>query len=204
MKRLLGRIYSLSGVVYVPKETLEDERLILHVSDTPSSLYGTLEKLIHKIQPTYIVHTGNFADNLLKSSTKHDQSTYLKSIQRLISIFENSSALEIYGVYGHLDNPELLNNNASRITWVEDYTDLTIDNIKLRISHYPRYALSSEADISLFGHNLDILSYVSQNATYLNGVESIHVIAPLSKHITHLDYPIGTQDTRQKAIQISI
>jgi len=204
MKTLLEKIYSLSGSIYIPKDIVNNHSLILHISDTPPSTYGAIEKLIHKINPLYIVHTGNFTSNNFKMDTLQYNEDYSKTCHRLIDILENSSAKEIYGVYGNFDYPELLTRQSSRITWIDEYADLLIDGINFRISHTPQYAASTEAQFSLFGHDLEILSYQTKEHSYLNGIESINLIATDSKLIARLDYPIGTNETRQNLIHVSL
>lgn len=203
MNQLLGKIYALSGVIYTPKEIMTNAPLIMHISDTPSSLYNSLERFIKKVKPTYIIHTGNFSDHLRLNNDAQGLTHYKRSTKRFLGILESSDAKMVYGVFGNFDNPAILESQSQRINWIEDFADITLEGMQLRISHLPKYALSAEADISLFGHDLEILSYISKDAIYLNGLESIHMISLDNKQITHIEYPIGTNDTRQKPVHIS-
>ena len=56
-KRALGR-------VHLPEELKQtDEIILLHISDTPESIYPYLFKLIDNLAPDLIIHTGDLVDN---------------------------------------------------------------------------------------------------------------------------------------------
>ena len=61
-KRLLTRI---TDSLYIPEDILALRgRLLVHVSDTPSTFYRELRGLIARLEPVALIHTGDMADEV--------------------------------------------------------------------------------------------------------------------------------------------
>ena len=60
MLNLKRVVCDISGKIYIPEELQEhNERILIHISDTPVCLYPQLKRLIETIKPEYIIHTGD-------------------------------------------------------------------------------------------------------------------------------------------------
>ncbi|CDF58680.1 metallophosphoesterase [Thermobrachium celere] len=64
MKKFIHTLYYISGKIYIPSSLLKVRNTILHISDTPSNIYPELIRLVKKLSPDYIIHTGDVVDNI--------------------------------------------------------------------------------------------------------------------------------------------
>ena len=82
--------------------------------------------------------------------------------------------------------------------------DIEIENLSIRIAHFPVEILKKPQDYNLFGHNIELKSISENNKIYLNGIISINIIVLDNKNIFKLSYPYGTNDARLKKIKIGL
>jgi predicted phosphodiesterase len=187
----------LTGQVYVDEMLLMHQgKRLLHISDTPRSFYPALARLIEKLKPEYIVHSGDLVDNIKLQMYPNSLMYYKKDVQILLSLLESSSAEKIFIAIGNHDNAPFIHQNAARIHIIDLYEQVTIEGISIAISHYPKPILSDPAEINLFGHDLTLKTHSIQNQVFLNGISNIHLIELDSKIVHSLNYPSGTDDQR--------
>ncbi|MTI69635.1 MAG: metallophosphoesterase [Firmicutes bacterium] len=197
MDNLKKYFYYYLGQIYFPDNIKNKDNLLLHISDTPSCIYGAINKLIKEIKPKYIVHTGDVADNIKLEFHPKFINRYEKSIKKLIYILENSSAEKIYIAIGNHDNKSILQKHIKKSILLSK-EKLIIENNKFYISHFPKDIKKSPSQINMFGHNLNIKTKEDNKKLYLNGLLNIHVYDLNTKELTYLLYPYGTDYSRLK------
>lgn len=189
--------YRAIGLVHIPEHIKNrKEEIILHISDTPYSFFYSLKKLIQKIKPEYIIHTGDLVDNIKLQFYQYSLFRYTKNLKTLVDIFENSSAKKIYISLGNHDKKEAVQGLSKRVTIIEKSDNIRIGDLNLRISHYSNEIISNPLEYNLFGHDLSIKNKIDNGKIYLNGIESINIININTGDITKLPYPFGIDDDR--------
>ncbi|HKL11764.1 MAG TPA: metallophosphoesterase [Clostridia bacterium] len=190
------------GRVQIPKSIVErKEKVLLHISDTPSTFYRGLEILIRKISPEYIVHTGDVADDIKLGIYPRRIFLYEKKASRLIDILESSDANEIHMAIGNHDSPEILRRLSKRSN-IFDAKSVIIENKRFNISHYYNTNFDDSASYHLFGHNLSGKSHFDGSTFHLNGICAIHVIFLDSGEVFELPYPDGVDNSRQGKVRM--
>lgn len=205
MEKLKVTFFRAMGLVHIPQYVKNrNEEIILHVSDTPYSFFYTLKKLIKKINPEYIIHTGDLVDNIKLEFCHYSLFSYITKLKILVNILEDSSAKKIYISLGNHDKKEALEDISSRITIIEKSDNIKIGNLNLRISHFSDEIIKNPLEYNLFGHDLSIRNKIADEKVYLNGIESINIISINSGDITKLPYPFGIDDDRLKKGKVGL
>ncbi|KJS86420.1 MAG: hypothetical protein JM58_06950 [Peptococcaceae bacterium BICA1-8] len=205
MEKIKAGLFYTLGSVYLSRKLLDNpEPKILHISDTPAVLYSQLKKIIKKIQPEYIIHTGDLVDNIKLSIYPSRIDEYTKGARDLIEILESSSAKEIHITLGNHDNKNIVCNLIKRSTIYEKNAVINIENIHLKISHYSNDSIISPSRFNLFGHDISLGSQIINGKVFLNGIQSINIIALNSKKVFSLPYPIGTNESRLGKFKIGM
>lgn len=178
--------------------------LLLHISDTPSQFYPELERIIKLLNPKYIVHTGDLADNIKCEFKPSLLLKYRHEVKKLLRILNTCNAEKIYITLGNHDDHNFINNNCGRIEVYDSVAELNLNNRKLVLSHYPDCIKTTDANIYLFGHDIVPESIFSDLYISLNGINSINIINLETLEINCLAYPIGTDDARLNKNRIGI
>lgn len=179
--------------------------LLLHISDTPSQFYPELKRIIKVLDPLYIIHTGDLADNLKCEFKPSLLIKYRHEVKKLLKILNESNAEKVYLALGNHDDYDFIYDNKGRLEICNDACELKFDNIdKLVFSHYPDSIKKPHADIYLFGHDIKPESVFSDLYISLNGINSINIINLETLEITCLKYPLGTDDARLNKNKIGI
>lgn len=185
------------GQVYVPKELKHlNSNLLLHISDTPTIFYSPLRKLINKLKPTYIIHTGDLVDNIKLEIFPARKDEYTVRLKKLISILEKSSAKKIYICLGNHDHKKIVKKITNKCFLIDLCRTLDIENNSIQISHFSFEILKHPVTYNLFGHDLSLNTKIENNHTYLNGISGINIIDLNTKKIYILPYPYGTNSHR--------
>ena len=206
MSKFNKAIDALRGRVDINDSLISNKSpLLLHISDTPSQFYPELKRIINLINPEYIIHTGDLADNLKCEFKPSLLMKYRYEVKKLLKILNKSSAKKIYLALGNHDNYDFINDNKGRLRVCKDSCELEFDNIKkLVFSHYPDSIKPPYADIYLFGHNIEPESVFSDLYISLNGVNSINIINLETLEIQCLNYPMGTNSARLNKNKIGL
>ncbi|MCD8162305.1 MAG: metallophosphoesterase [Synergistaceae bacterium] len=82
--------------------------MVLHISDTPYTIYPYLRRALRRLHPAWIVHTGDFVDNIKLEKRPGMLDLYQKRIKNFLSIFEEEDygAILVTGNHDHV--PTLL------------------------------------------------------------------------------------------------
>lgn len=196
MLNIKKALYNTIGKLYVPAKLAESaEKKLLHISDTPLCFYSELKRLISRLKPEYIVHTGDMADNIKLSLHPDSAYEYEKGIKRLAAMFEVSGA-EIFLALGNHDDFDIISRHFKSSHIIIDAETTEINKIPFRISHFPEGILKDPAQYNLFGHDLTLKNGCIDNRWYLNGISNISIIGLESGEHTMLCYPHGTDDSR--------
>ncbi len=182
-------IYKMFDLLYIP-ESLEKikGRVVLHVSDTPSSFYSCLNKLVTFLDPLAIIHTGDLVDEIKLGLLPNRLALYSKKLRLLARILEGEEKRKVCIVTGNHDNKDVVEqvfHTSQIVNWSGSFD---VCGLKLNVSHDFQGLPSMEGDLNLFGHN-EFVPQSDSNKTYLNGLMSIHCIVPDNGDIYTLPYP---------------
>lgn len=173
-----------------------NEKRLLHISDTPFSIFGELSRVIGILKPDYIVHTGDLVDNIKLEFFPGSLSRYEKEVTRMLNIMEQSSAKKVYIALGNHDDANTLQNLSKRSHIIKGSEIVDIEGIEFAIAHDPADILKKPANINLFGHNLTLKSGFKDGQLFLNGLKSINLVELGSTHYHSYPYPAGTDNDR--------
>jgi predicted phosphodiesterase len=195
-----GRPFSMmldKGLVWlgwVPK-MMDGAGKILHISDTPTCMYGYLARLLRRVNPSVVIHTGDLADNIKLEMYPGEAERYRAAARRMIDILAAPHRKVILALGNH-DKRELLPDLPSQCVICDNVADITLYDHEFRISHYFEQILDRPARYNLFGHSLERSSFSDdEKRCYLNGMESMRLISPDSDVAT-FNYPAGTDAAR--------
>ncbi|MFH5834712.1 metallophosphoesterase [Proteiniclasticum sp. C24MP] len=201
MKKLKTGVYSALGRIYIPEEIRGKKDLILHISDTPLAIYPAIRRLIRKMKPKVIIHTGDLADHIKLEFNEHLMNEFLNDARKIIRIMEFSSADEVYLVMGNHDKYRKVKEMVTRSSLVEMSAMMKIEGHDFHLSHYYEDVITDPRDYNLYGHNPEKKNHKVRTRWFLNGVSSINVIEGSSGKVHELRYPWGTDSYRYRRVK---
>lgn len=149
-KKLLDAF--LAEGVEIPEEVKNAKTgKILHISDTRSSAYPYIEKLIQEIKPNIIIHTGDFVDEVKAGRMFNAEPEYTQGVKRMAQILQNSGAEKIYAVPGNNDIEAVLRRELDFAEVVKPNTVVDIGGISCTLGHIC-YETTTPAEWSFYGH----------------------------------------------------
>ena len=200
MKEIAHRLASaLAGRVYLPyslrtRLTREGGAMLVHVSDTPWEIYGFLRKLLRRIQPGYVVHTGDLVDDIKLEYDPHKRDRWETRSRQLLRILEGEGSRTVYVVPGNHDDPELLEAISGR-SQVVPAGPREIGGRLFHLDHYgPGGAARAEFD--LYGHSKTPGAMQTDRGRLLNGLVSVSVIDLSRGTVYAVSYPMDTDRYR--------
>lgn len=186
---LKKNIYSFLGIPYIPEEVYEDEgALLLHISDTPEESYPYIMKVIEKINPQYIVHTGDIVDNIKLENNFTFLPSYENKAKEFIASIEKYNAKPYY-VVGNHDNIDSIAKISKKGTILEKGI-VEIEDTLFCLSHSYQDC-NKETDYCLFGHNFKEFYFEDQDKSALNGLNNMNVIGLSTGKVYKINYPMG-------------
>ncbi|WP_258084629.1 metallophosphoesterase family protein [Thermococcus thermotolerans] len=165
-----------------------DETKVMHISDTPESVYRFINNLIEKTEPDYIIHTGDLADNVKLERRPELVPRYRGALRKLARVLKGSGAV-LYIVPGNEDDPELLREFFGDSV-VEPGTVIEIEGSRFALGHTWREVVDREADFRLYGHNFKLIE------RGLNGILGVNFVLLPSGRTYKVKYPGGTDFDR--------
>ncbi|MGB3368760.1 MAG: metallophosphoesterase [Acidaminobacteraceae bacterium] len=201
---ILNALKTFLGKIIIPKNILNDDLKILHISDTPSFIFSEIANLISALDPDYIIHTGDVSDDVKLELFPWKKDIYQNNIKRFSSKLSKVTNAKLIFCVGNHDDKEILDNYFGSENVFIGANSITIDKTKVSFSHYVEEIEKLDCDFYLFGHNTYRLSSISNGKFYLNGIQGINVINLKTLEITSLKYPLGTDDSRQMKRKIGL
>ncbi|MBZ4662975.1 MAG: metallophosphoesterase [Caloramator sp.] len=198
MKQIINTLYFLSGRIYVPTYLLGRKNIILHISDTPSNIYPSIIKLVKKINPKYIVHTGDIVDNIKLELYPNRLNEYKDYASIFINELVKYTSNRLIIVPGNHDNIDVI-KNIDKVIIVEEGKSISIDGLSIGVSHTINNLPTYKCDFYLYGHDKS-----KGNRNQLNGINLINIIDIESNKVFHLKYPMGTDNYRLLRTKIGI
>ncbi|ASJ04352.1 metallophosphoesterase family protein [Thermococcus barossii] len=165
-----------------------DETKVMHVSDTPESVYRFIGELIEKTDPDYVIHTGDLADNIKLERRPELRPLYKGAIRKLAHVLKGYG-VELYIVPGNEDDPELVREFFGKAV-VEPGTVIEIEGVKFALGHTWKDVVNLDADFRLYGHNFKLIE------RGLNGVLGVNFVLLPSRQTYRVKYPGGTDFDR--------
>lgn len=182
---------------YLSEEALAQLKgpLLLHISDTPLDTLAYVKNVIKKINPQYIVHTGDMIDNIKLEIQPNHIREYEKGLKIMVKILENTSHAQLFYTVGNHDDQGLLEKTIHRGTVFREGT-IQLKNRSFYINHF-FIEESPTTDFYLYGHSLEPWHHCRDKQVGLNGLLHINVVNLDTGEIVHLDYPLGTNRLRR-------
>ncbi len=185
----------LTGRLYVPAEVMNTgEKKVLHLSDTPTSLYSAIFHLVASIKPDIIIHTGDLADDIKLQHNPGSRHVYERMVGQFISSLEESTAEKIYIVPGNHDDVGIIKRCAKFSQLLTEGDTVLINNLAFGLAHYMK-RLPKNAQYNLYGHNFR-RPEEKEGKIYLNGICNINLLLLPSGRVVKIPYPWGTNRER--------
>ncbi|MDR1510418.1 MAG: metallophosphoesterase [Synergistaceae bacterium] len=180
---------------YLP-EKMDGLGKILHISDTPTTMYGYLARTLRRVSPSVVVHTGDLADDIKLGLYPTESGRYANAARKLINILL-APHRRVLIVLGNHDRADLLPSLPAECSVHEGAVDVKLSGANFRISHYAEKIMEKPVQYNLFGHDLSSRSFVDGEGRYfLNGIEMMRLIDPGADEIKMLVYPRCTDGAR--------
>jgi len=187
-------VNKLCGRVNIPENIINNnEKKLLHISDTPACIYPYIFKIIEELNPDIIIHTGDLVDNI-KLGNGASLGRYIIGLEQLLRYFEKNRDKDIYIVPGNHDSLEVLQQKIEHVKIIKEGSVVNINEIDFGLAHFCDH-LPLETMINLYGHSKEV--YATGDKIYLNGLLSINIILLPSLYIKKLTYPLKTDNARK-------
>ncbi|SEF94485.1 Calcineurin-like phosphoesterase [Caloramator fervidus] len=191
MEVLWENLYHIFGKIYVPK-ILNNSKALIHISDTPSYIYSSIIKMVKKIKPSIVIHTGDIADDVKLELNPYLVNIYKKEADNFLNALSKFADLIVI-VPGNHDNISVL-DLKSNVKVIREGDIFLYEGLKLGLAHKFEN-LPKNCDFYLYGHDKRIF-----DLTYLNGIYYINIF--YKNNVIKLYYPIGTDSYRFKISKI--
>lgn len=165
-----------------------EETLVMHIGDTPESVYRFVEKLIEDYSPEVIIHTGDLVDNIKLERKPWLKPAYIAGLRKLAHILKGSGA-KLYIVPGNEDDVELVKKFFGESV-VNPGSVVEIEGRTLALGHSWKDVADKNADFKLYGHNFKAIP------KGLNAVLGVNFLFLPSGRVVRIDYPVGTDTAR--------
>jgi hypothetical protein len=177
-------------------EIMDGSGKILHISDTPTNMYNYLSRVLRRVNPSVVIHTGDLADDVKLGMYPAEADRYRAAIRRLINVLLAPHRVIILTLGNH-DRLDLLPPLPSQCLVCDNVMDVTFFGVDFRMSHYLECVLEKPRRYNLFGHDPTSESFVDDEGRYfLNGIEAMRLIDPVVDEIKNLRYPQSTYNAR--------
>jgi hypothetical protein len=170
---------------------------ILHLSDTPTVMYGHLARVLRRVDPAVVIHTGDLADDIKLEMYPAEAARYAASVRRLINILLAPHRRVIITLGNH-DRADLLPPLPPQCVVCGGALSVTLFGTGFRVSHYSDMVTNTPERYNLFGHDPCLGSFVDDEGRYFfNGIEIMRIIDPANDDIKFLAYPGSARAARQ-------
>ena len=185
---------------------LDGRDMILHISDTPSTMFPYLRRAIQRLRPTWVVHTGDLVDDIKLEFRPGLMDLYRKKLRVLLEVLteETCGTILLTGNHDHLPTLLEMTENSSIQVWSKPGR-FFIGSFRFRAGHTYDDVIEDAVEYNLFGHNLEHLTSIdSCGRFFLNGLEEMHLIHMETGDVIPIKYPPGTDDARLERKRVSL
>jgi hypothetical protein len=191
--RLNSFLCKILDLSYVPDEIRAlNGQVVMHISDTPSTFYNCLDRLIKILDPPWILHTGDLVDQIKVGRHQRDRELYALKLRRLRSILEygvkNENRKTVITLGNH-DIEEVVRHTFRKSIIENSRTCVEIGNLKFYMSHYYSLLPGGAGTYNLYGHNIQQPPQDTSKGIFLNGVLQINLIRIKDGEVYSLPYP---------------
>ena len=169
---------------------------VLHLSDTPTVMYGHLARVLRRVDPAVVIHTGDLADDIKLEMYPAEAERYAAAVRRLINILLAPHRRVIIAMGNH-DRADLLPPLPPQCEICDGAASVVIFGAGFRISHYAELVTDRPERYNLFGHDPCRDSFVDDDDRYfLNGMDTMRIIDPVTDEMQFLAYPGSARGAR--------
>jgi 3',5'-cyclic AMP phosphodiesterase CpdA len=201
-----SRIDNLTMRAGLNPPLIDGRDMILHISDTPSTMFSYLRRAIQRLRPTWVVHTGDLVDDIKLEFRPGLIDLYRKKLRVLLELLteETCGAILLTGNHDHLPTLLEMTENSSIQVWSKPGR-FYIGSFRFRAGHTYDDVIKDAGEYNLFGHNLEHLTSIdSCGRFFLNGLEEMHLIHMETGDVIPIKYPPGTDDARLERKRVSL
>lgn len=189
MDTVVDAICRLTGHMILPREleTLRG-RCLLHVSDTPSSFYGDLERLRAFLRPLALIHTGDLADDVKLELHPGELGLYRRKagdLFRRLGTFPEG----LFIVSGNHDRPQEIRRLAPTATVIEGGAVIRPCGLFIAVAHHFRNLPQPARPFNLYGHSPSPPPPEIPGIIFLNGLDTLSAIDVESGKVHSIAYP---------------
>ena len=180
--------------------------MILHISDTPSTMFPYLRRAIQRLRPAWIVHTGDLVDDIKLETRPGLIDLYRKKLRVLLNLLtdETCGAILLTGNHDHLPTLLEMTENSSVQVWSRPGR-FYIGSFRFRAGHTYEDVASDSGEYNLYGHSMEHPTEIDDcGRFFLNGLEKMHLIHMETGDVIPFRYPPGTNDARLERKRISL
>ena len=171
-------------------------KVALHFSDTPSTFYGVMRRLIRFFEPQCIVHTGDLADDVKLEIRPGELPLYRRKLMELTSELSSVQKSRIVLVTGNHDHEESVREFFPDSSVIIKSGRIEMCGLGFNLSHEPEGLQTPYGHFNLFGHAPVPEEAPSQGQVFLNGLYAIHVLRVDTGEVLALEYPGYVNDAR--------
>ncbi|MGI6784941.1 MAG: metallophosphoesterase [Aminivibrio sp.] len=194
-KKWWAPLYGVFFGIYIPEEVkAEKGDIVLHISDTPSTMYGDLERLVKALAPRWIIHTGDLADDVKLELSPRELPRYRAKLLELKRSLGGGPGLVF--VTGNHDHEPTMREIFPECLVLRDRGRVELCGEGFNLSHDAESLERPPLKYNLFGHRPGGEDGGDTGRFFLNGISGVYVIVPSSGKIFCLPYPGYVNDGR--------
>ena len=179
-------------------------KVLLHFSDTSSTVYTMMGRLIKLLDPLSVVHTGDLADDVKLELHPGDLPRYRKKLLELVSVLSPVEKRRIVIVTGNHDHEESVRKFFPDSPLFIGNGRINMCGLELNLSHELEGLRTPCGRYNLFGHAPASGSEGEGGALFLNGLHAIHALHVETGEVFLISYPEYVNDARLKRRKIGL
>ena len=190
-------LYGVFFGFYVPDEVRELKGdVVMHIADTPSTVYGALRRLVKELSPRWIVHTGDLADDVKLELSPAKLPRYRIKLEFLRRALVGDDSTGLVIVTGNHDDEKAVREIFPESRVFRDRGRIELCGEGFNLSHDMAHLGEPPLKYNLFGHEPSQTDLSGQGRFYLNGLQGVHIISPSLEKVYCLPYPGYVDDGR--------
>lgn len=181
--------------MYLPPSLRRRGAFCLHVSDTPSRFFTSLQRLIALLEPPLVIHTGDLVDDVKLGLYPSLLPDYRRGVRELARLLRHCPGRVVVTLGNHDDGTVAW----EALPFCDAYdavASLSFKGLSFQVAHYASMLTPQPGDMALFGHD-GTLSQQRDGVTWLNGQLTLNLIDWRSGEVHELAYPRFVDEARQ-------